>query len=119
MANRTENERETLAADYRLSADVCHTGESAVVSGHEDKCKHEYSPRAEESLEKLNAKTWGVRYHEDSSGVFLCSEGMKAETNWTGDNGKLSAVETDTGVTEHDGAGKHLLNAIEQLQQDL
>lgn len=48
LANRTENERETLAvADYRLSADVCHDRESAVVSGHEDKRKHEYSPRAE------------------------------------------------------------------------
>ncbi|MGK3550353.1 hypothetical protein ACSLOE_30955, partial [Escherichia coli] len=37
-----------------------------------------------ESLEKLNAKTWGVRYHEDSNGRFLVlPKGMKAETNWT------------------------------------
>ena len=46
-----------------------------------------------ESLEKLNAKTWGVRYHEDSNGRFLVlPKGMKAETNWTEDNGKLNAV---------------------------
>ncbi len=46
-----------------------------------------------ESLEKLNAKTWGVRYHEDSNGRFLVlPKGMKAETNWTKDNGKLNAV---------------------------
>ncbi|MCN4699421.1 mobilization protein, partial [Escherichia coli] len=44
-------------------------------------------------LEKLNAKTWGVRYHEDSNGRFLVlPKGMKAETNWTKDNGKLNAV---------------------------
>ena len=46
-----------------------------------------------ESLEKLNAKTWGVRYHEDSNGRFLVlPKGMKAETNWTKDNRKLNAV---------------------------
>ncbi|MEJ1589250.1 mobilization protein, partial [Escherichia coli] len=46
-----------------------------------------------ESLEKLNAKTWGVRYHEDSNGRFLVlPKGMKAETHWTEDNGKLNAV---------------------------
>ncbi|MGK3595738.1 Rop family plasmid primer RNA-binding protein, partial [Escherichia coli] len=40
-------------------------------------------------LEKLNAKTWGVRYHEGSNGRFLVlPEGMKAETNWTMENGK-------------------------------
>ncbi|HAJ5622715.1 TPA: relaxase/mobilization nuclease domain-containing protein [Escherichia coli] len=48
LENRTENERETLAvADYRLSTDVCHDRESAVVPGHEDKREYEYSPRAE------------------------------------------------------------------------
>ncbi len=48
LANRAENERETLAvADYRLSTDVCHDRESAVVPGHEDKREYEYSPRAE------------------------------------------------------------------------
>ncbi|TRH74337.1 mobilization protein, partial [Salmonella enterica subsp. enterica serovar Mbandaka] len=46
-----------------------------------------------ESLEKLNARTWGVRYHEDSNGRFLVlPEGMKAETNWTMENGKQNAV---------------------------
>ena len=46
-----------------------------------------------ESLEKLNAKTWGVRYHEGSNGRFLVlPEGMKAETNWAMENGKQNAV---------------------------
>ncbi|MCN2362240.1 mobilization protein, partial [Escherichia coli] len=46
-----------------------------------------------ENLEKLNAKTWGVRYHEGSNGRFLVlPEGMKAETNWTMENGKQNAV---------------------------
>ncbi|XQL85829.1 MbeB family mobilization protein (plasmid) [Escherichia coli] len=51
LENRTENERETLAvADYRLSTDVCHDRESAVVPGHEDKREYEYSPRAERDV---------------------------------------------------------------------
>ena len=46
-----------------------------------------------ENLEKLNAKTRGVRYHEGSNGrCLVLPEGMKAETNWTKDNGKLNAV---------------------------
>ncbi|EFG0240541.1 MbeB family mobilization protein [Shigella sonnei] len=46
-----------------------------------------------ENLEKLNAKTWGVRYHEGSNGRFLVlPKGMKAETNWTMENGKQNAV---------------------------
>ncbi|GDC10482.1 hypothetical protein HmCmsJML249_04682 [Escherichia coli] len=46
-----------------------------------------------ENLEKLNAKTWGVRYHEGSNGRFLVlPEVMKAETNWTMENGKQNAV---------------------------
>ncbi|HHE6249550.1 TPA: MbeB family mobilization protein [Escherichia coli] len=46
-----------------------------------------------ENLEKLNAKTWGVRYHEGSNGRFLVlPERMKAETNWTMENGKQNAV---------------------------
>ena len=47
----------------------------------------------EETLQKLNAKTWGVRYHEGSNGRFLVlPEGMKAETNWTMENGKQNAL---------------------------
>ncbi|EOJ9315198.1 MbeB family mobilization protein [Shigella flexneri] len=46
-----------------------------------------------EEIRKLNAKTWGVRYHEGSNGRFLVlPEGMKAETNWTMENGKQNAV---------------------------
>ncbi|EAP3303795.1 mobilization protein [Salmonella enterica] len=45
------------------------------------------------TLEKLNAKTWGVTYLEDSNGRFLVlPKGMKAEAGWTVDNGKRNAV---------------------------
>ena len=72
-----------------------------------------------ESLEKLNAKTWGVRYHEDSNGRFLCvAEGDESRNELDGGQRQTECSETGTGVTEHDGAGKHLLNALEQLQQD-
>ena len=41
-----------------------------------------------DALEKLNARTWGVRYQEDNQGRFLVlPEGVKADTNWTFDNG--------------------------------
>lgn len=45
------------------------------------------------TLEKLNARTWGVTYQEDSNGRFLVlPKGMKAETGWTVENGKRNAV---------------------------
>ncbi|WP_145509225.1 MbeB family mobilization protein [Yersinia alsatica] len=45
------------------------------------------------TLEKLNAKTWGVTYLEDRNGRFLVlPKGMKAEASWTVDNGKRNAV---------------------------
>ncbi|MCQ0910685.1 mobilization protein, partial [Klebsiella pneumoniae] len=41
-----------------------------------------------DTLEKLNARTWGVRYQEDSQGRFLVLPGgVKADTNWTFDSG--------------------------------
>lgn len=36
------------------------------------------------TLEKLNAKTWGVAFREDSSGRYLVlPKGTEADTNWT------------------------------------
>lgn len=36
------------------------------------------------TLEKLNAKTWGVTFREDSSGRYLVlPKGTEADTNWT------------------------------------
>lgn len=46
-----------------------------------------------DTLSKLNARTWGVTYKEDSNGRFLVlPKGMKAETGWTVGSGKLKAV---------------------------
>ncbi|MUZ28880.1 mobilization protein [Shigella flexneri] len=46
-----------------------------------------------ESLEKLNAKTWGGRYHEGSNArVLVVPGGIKAETIWTLENGKQNTV---------------------------
>ena len=46
-----------------------------------------------DALEKLNARTWGVRYQEDSQGRFLVlPEGVKADTNWTFDNGRKNGI---------------------------
>ncbi|WP_241182777.1 mobilization protein, partial [Escherichia coli] len=46
-----------------------------------------------DALEKLNARTWGVRYQEDSQGRFLVlPEGVKADTNWTFDNGRKKGI---------------------------
>ena len=60
-----------------------------------------------------------MRYHEDSNGRFLCvAEGDESRNELDGGQRQTECSETGTGVTEHDGAGKHLLNALEQLQQD-
>lgn len=49
--------------------------------------------RQNAALSKLNAKTWGVTYQEDSNGRFLVlPKGMKAEADWTAENGKRNAV---------------------------
>ncbi|HCL0957025.1 TPA: MbeB family mobilization protein [Salmonella enterica subsp. enterica serovar Muenchen] len=46
-----------------------------------------------ESLARLNARTWGVTYRSDEHGRFLVlPEGMKADTNWTVNEGKQNAV---------------------------
>ena len=46
-----------------------------------------------DALEKLNARTWGVRYQEDNQGRFLVlPEGVKADTNWTFDNGRKNGI---------------------------
>ncbi|MEX9235449.1 MbeB family mobilization protein [Citrobacter werkmanii] len=46
-----------------------------------------------DALEKLNARTWGVRYQEDKQGRFLVlPEGVKADTGWTFDNGTKKGI---------------------------
>jgi len=46
-----------------------------------------------DALEQLNAKTFGVRFQNDSNGQFLVlPKGVRAETSWTVDNGKRKAV---------------------------
>nr|WP_251005634.1 MbeB family mobilization protein [Escherichia coli] len=40
-----------------------------------------------DTLKQLDAKTWGVRFHQDQGGKFLVlPKGMKADTNWTQGN---------------------------------
>lgn len=47
----------------------------------------------EDALTKLNARTWGVTYREDSNGRFLVlPKGMKGDTHWTVDDGAKNAV---------------------------
>ncbi|MCQ8827414.1 hypothetical protein NQU44_26125, partial [Escherichia coli] len=67
------------------------------------------------SLEQLNAKTWGVRYREESNGRFLVlPKGMKAETNRTKDNGKLIAVRLVQECQSMTELERHMLNALER-----
>nr|WP_143345850.1 MbeB family mobilization protein [Enterobacter sp. 18A13] len=49
--------------------------------------------RQNATLSKLNAKTWGVMYQEDSNGRFLVlPKGVKAEAGLKTGNGKRNAV---------------------------
>ena len=46
-----------------------------------------------EALEKLNARTWGVSYQEGNQGRCRgLPEGVKADTNWTFDNGRKNGI---------------------------
>ncbi|WP_146109145.1 MbeB family mobilization protein [Pantoea ananatis] len=63
---------------------------SAILWWQGNQIRDNYTSIREQkdALEKLNAQTWGVRYQEDNQGRFLVlPEGVKADTNWTFDNG--------------------------------
>lgn len=108
LANRTENERETLAvADYRLSTDVCHDRESAVVPGHEDKREYEYSPRAERESGEAEREDMGRALSRGQQRTFSgVAEGDKSRNELDEGQRQTERSETGAGVTEHDGAGK-------------
>ncbi len=114
LENRTENERETLAvADYRLSADVCHDREPAVVPGHEDKREHEYSPRAERESGEAEREDMGRALSRGQQRTFSgVAEGDESRNELDGGQRQTERSETGTGVTEHDGAGKTFAERI-------
>lgn len=108
LANRAENERETLAvADYRLSADVCHDRESAVVPGHEDKREYEYSPRAERESGEAEREDMGRALSRGEQRTFSgVARGDESRNELDDGKRETECCEAGTGVTEHDGAGK-------------
>ncbi len=123
LENRTENERETLAvADYRLSADVCHDRESVVVSGHEDKREHEYSPRAERESGEAEREDVGRELSRGQQRAFSgVAEGDGGRNGL--DEGQREAecreAGTETGVTEHDRAGKPFAERLRAIAAGL
>lgn len=53
--------------------------------------------RQQDALQRMNAKTWGVSYHEDQDGRFLVlPAGTRADMNWTMYGGKQHAVKLVT-----------------------
>ncbi|EAQ6918402.1 MULTISPECIES: MbeB family mobilization protein [Enterobacterales] len=49
-----------------------------------------------DTLKKLNTKTWGIRFQEDTSGRFLVlPKGVKANPNWTFEDGTRQGVKLE------------------------
>ncbi|EPC2644422.1 plasmid mobilization relaxase MbeA [Shigella flexneri] len=114
LENRTENERETLAvADYRLSTDVCHDREPAVVPGHEDKREHEYSPRVERESGEAEREDMGRALSRGQQRTFSgVARGDESRNELDDGKRETECRKAGTGVTEHDGAGKTFAERI-------
>lgn len=72
---------------------ICTSG--SILWWQSQKIRDNYQAISEQkdALTKLNARTWGVTYQKDSQGRFLVlPAGMKADTNWTFDDGKKNGI---------------------------
>ncbi len=114
LANRAENERETLAvADSRRGAAVCHDRECVVVSGYEDKREHDASPRAERESGEAEREDMGRALSRGEQGTFSgVARGDESRNQLDDERRESERRETGTGVTEHDGAGKTFAERI-------
>ncbi len=78
--------------------------------------------RQNAALSKLNAKTWGVTYRRQQRTFSGAAEGdgrrQDAELDGRERAVEAERAETGEGVSADDRAGKQLLSALEQLQQD-
>lgn len=82
-------------ADHRLVSALLIASSAGILWWQSQQILDNYTTIREQkdALEKLNARTWGVRYQEDNQGRFLVlPEGVKADTNWTFDNGRKNGI---------------------------
>lgn len=84
-----------------------------MVPGHEDKRKHEYSPRAERESGEAEREDMGRALSRGQQRTFSgVAEGDESRNELDGGQRQTERSETGTGVTEHDGAGKTFAERI-------
>ena len=72
---------------------ICTSGSILWWQGQKILDNYQAISEQKDALTKLNARTWGVTYREDSNGRFLVlPPGMKGDTNWTVNDGAMNAV---------------------------
>jgi hypothetical protein len=71
---------------------ICTSGSILWWQGQKILDNYQAISGQKDALTKLNARTWGVTYREDSNGRFLVPAGMKGDTNWTVNDGAMNAV---------------------------
>ncbi|HEF0010871.1 TPA: MbeB family mobilization protein [Citrobacter braakii] len=72
---------------------ICTSGSILWWQGQKIRDNYQAISEQKDALTKLNARTWGVTYQKDSQGRFLVlPAGMKADTNWTFDDGKKNGI---------------------------
>ena len=72
---------------------ICTSGSILWWQGQKILDNYQAISEQKDALTKLNARTWGVTYREDSNGRFLVlPAGMKGDTNWTVNDGAMNAV---------------------------
>ncbi|ECV7991197.1 MbeB family mobilization protein [Citrobacter portucalensis] len=72
---------------------ICTSGSILWWQGQKILDNYQAISEQKDALSKLNARTWGVTYREDSNGRFLVlPSGMKGDTNWTVNDGAMNAV---------------------------
>jgi hypothetical protein len=101
-------------ADHRLVSALLIASSAGILWWQGQQILDNYTSIREQkdALEKLNARTWGVRYQEDNQGRFLVlPEGVKADKldvrQW-----QEEWHQTGTGVEQHDGSGKTVIERI-------
>lgn len=72
---------------------ICTSGSILWWQSQKIRDNYQVISKQKDTLTKLNARTWGVTYQKDSQGRFLVlPAGMKADTNWTFDDGKKNGI---------------------------
>ncbi|ELV7522056.1 mobilization protein [Yersinia ruckeri] len=85
-----------LSVGVALLVMLCLSGSVLWWQGTQIQDNRQLIAEQSNTLKKLSAKTWGVRFQEDTNGRFLVlPTGVKANPNWTFEDGTRQAVKLE------------------------